>query len=328
LLQHKQLQDLLLLLLLISTFLVWRYLNMGIAVIPAAGGGVTQKVQEFTSTGSFVTPSIVTTVDVLLVGGGGGGGGARVDSSGNGISTSGGGGGGGVVQRTLTVTPGTSYTVTIGAGGAGGVGGTTYAGAVGSNSTFGSLLTARGGGGGSVINDQGAQNSSMQGASGATGGGAGGRSAGGTDTAGGGGGGINSNGMMWWRDYTNPFGASITQFASPGSGSFGGGAGTFAQIGTNRGFSFAGAGYLNFGGGGAGGQWPDTSTVNAYQLTYGATAGGVLWSQTNATANGTNGTANLGNGGGGSVAHNNAGVTRTATGGNGSSGYCTVTYWS
>jgi hypothetical protein len=45
---------------------------MGISVFPAAGGGVTQKVQRFTSTGSWTAPSNVTTVECLLVAGGGG----------------------------------------------------------------------------------------------------------------------------------------------------------------------------------------------------------------------------------------------------------------
>ena len=54
---------------------------MGVAIFPAAGGGVTQKVQEFTSTGTFTVPSNCTSVQVFLVGGGGGGG--VVQSSGS-----------------------------------------------------------------------------------------------------------------------------------------------------------------------------------------------------------------------------------------------------
>jgi hypothetical protein len=129
---------------------VWRYLNMGIAVIPAAGGGVTQKTQEFTSTGTFVTPSNCSAVEVLLVGGGGGGG---ATSTGGGTNA-GGGGGGQVVKTMLTVTPGSSYTVTIGAGGAGGA--TSNAtGSNGGNSSFGSLITCGGGGGGGARNTNG-----------------------------------------------------------------------------------------------------------------------------------------------------------------------------
>jgi hypothetical protein len=118
---------------------------MGISVFPAAGGGVTQKVQEFTSTGTFVTPSNCSSVEVFLVGGGAGGGYARVSTDANYGTAGGGGGGGAVLRRTLTVVPGTSYTVTIGAGGAGAT--SNVAGSNGSNSSFGVLLTAIGGGG-------------------------------------------------------------------------------------------------------------------------------------------------------------------------------------
>ena len=88
---------------------------MASTVFPAASGGVTQKVQEFTATGTFTAPSNVAAVEVFLVSGGGGGG---CSVSGGSASTgSGGGGGGGVgLKRFLTVTPGTSYTVTIGGG--------------------------------------------------------------------------------------------------------------------------------------------------------------------------------------------------------------------
>jgi hypothetical protein len=71
-------------------------------------------------------------VQLLMVGAGGGG-------------AAGGGGGGGVLSMdNLPVTPGTSYSVTVGAGGASASG---TAGA-GGNSTFGSNLTVIGGGGG------------------------------------------------------------------------------------------------------------------------------------------------------------------------------------
>ena len=106
---------------------------MGISVFPAPSAAtLTQKFAEFTSTGTFTAPVNVSTVEVLLVAGGGGGGGTDADS----INTAGGGGGGGqVVKKLLTVTPGTSYTITIGAGGAGAS--TTSNGSNGSNSSFG-----------------------------------------------------------------------------------------------------------------------------------------------------------------------------------------------
>ena len=62
----------------------------------------------FTQATTWVAPSGVTSVDYLLVAGGGGGG-----------SFGGGGGAGGVLQGTgFSVTPGQSYTITIGGGGA------------------------------------------------------------------------------------------------------------------------------------------------------------------------------------------------------------------
>jgi hypothetical protein len=90
---------------------------MAVSKLVPVAGGVTQKVSEFTTTGSFTAPANVTTVEVFLVGGGAGGGSATAAS---GQAACGGGGGGGTVnKRTITVVPGTTYTVTIGAGGAG-----------------------------------------------------------------------------------------------------------------------------------------------------------------------------------------------------------------
>ncbi len=101
-------------------------------------------IQSFTSVGttSWTAPAGVTSVDYLLVGGGGGGG--------NGYDSGGGGGAGGgmVLTGTLSVTPGNSYTVTVGNGGIGGA--DTRAnnpGTDGDNSVF-DTITATGGQGG------------------------------------------------------------------------------------------------------------------------------------------------------------------------------------
>lgn len=108
--------------------------------------------QLFTATGNFVAPMGVSTVWVSACGGGGGGGAAGSSSSG--LNTGGGGGGGGgafIMNAVWTVVPGTTYAITIPAGGAGGVavanaaGG---AGATGGTTTIDSTFTLPGGSGG------------------------------------------------------------------------------------------------------------------------------------------------------------------------------------
>jgi hypothetical protein len=68
-------------------------------------------------TAKWVAPIGISPVNYLVVGGGGGGGGAA------GTGAGGGGGGGVVKEGSLTVTGGTSYTVTVGSGGTAGGGG-------------------------------------------------------------------------------------------------------------------------------------------------------------------------------------------------------------
>ncbi|MFH1121328.1 MAG: choice-of-anchor J domain-containing protein [Bacteroidota bacterium] len=65
--------------------------------------------QTFTATGSFTVPANVTSITVECWGGGGAGGGATGNPA-----AGGGGAGGSYVKSTLTVTPGTVYTVTVG----------------------------------------------------------------------------------------------------------------------------------------------------------------------------------------------------------------------
>lgn len=80
-----------------------------------------QTTQTFSTAGnsSFTVPANVTKITVEAWGGGGGGG--------TGTQARGGGGGGAYAKAVLTVTPGNSYTVTVGSGGAAGVnGGNSY----------------------------------------------------------------------------------------------------------------------------------------------------------------------------------------------------------
>jgi hypothetical protein len=88
--------------------------------------------QLFTSSGTWVAPSGVTRVRATVIGGGGGG----INSS------SFVGGRGGIAVGEYTVTPGTSYTITVGTGGTGN--NTTPT--AGTTSSFSSFCSATGGG--------------------------------------------------------------------------------------------------------------------------------------------------------------------------------------
>jgi hypothetical protein len=99
--------------------------------------------QLFTSSGTWTAPSGVTQIRVTVIGGGGGGGSYNTGGGFDG----GAGGYGGIAVGTYTVTPGTSYTVTVGTGGAGGAGANSV-GSGGATSSFSSLISATGGGGG------------------------------------------------------------------------------------------------------------------------------------------------------------------------------------
>ncbi len=114
--------------------------------IPPSGGGGSicacfNGYQVFTSNGTFTTSSTTTLIKVQVWGAGGGG------SSSSYIYYGGaGGGGGGYTEGIFTVTPSTSYNITVGTGGQGG----TPGGNIGSNggiSSFDVLIQATGGGG-------------------------------------------------------------------------------------------------------------------------------------------------------------------------------------
>lgn len=105
----------------------------------------------FTSSGTFTVPAYVYKLKVTVVGGGGGGGGSAYTNSGG----AGGGGGGGCAIKILSVSPGDTFTVTIGSGGAAGSS-SNGTGGNGNNSSFvgGSYnIIANGGNGGTGGNN-------------------------------------------------------------------------------------------------------------------------------------------------------------------------------
>ena len=107
---------------------------------PVAAAGKIFKRESFTSGTSWTVPSGVTNINVTLVGGGGGG---ALGSSDSGRGER--GQGGQIVNSTLTVTPGSSISYSIGTGGAGG---TSAGGGNGGSTTFTGATTALGGLGG------------------------------------------------------------------------------------------------------------------------------------------------------------------------------------
>lgn len=195
-----------------------------------------------------------TSVEYLVVAGGGGGGAAN----------GGGGGAGGFRTGSLSVTYGTSYTVTVGQGGAGAQTTSPYGkGSNGQNSSFHTISATGGGGGGN--NNGGIGNNAGNGGSGGGGaspfsagtGNAGGYSPsegnnGGSDSTGGGGGGAGAAGS----GTTGGIGA---QSSISGTSLYyaGGGAGRAGT--TNGGTGFGGGGLASTNGqtntGGGGGGW-------------------------------------------------------------------------
>jgi hypothetical protein len=232
------------------------------------------------SPSSAVTPiPATTTVEYLVVAGGGGGG----------LALGGGGGAGGFRTASgLSVTPGTTYTVTVGAGGVrgrnadGGPAPTS-----GNNSVF-STITSIGGGAGGGRTDWGQIHTAQSGGSG--GGGKDGGNAGGLGTAG--------------QGYAGAAGTSGTYAVAGG----GGGAGGAGQLGT-------GSAYANMtgGAGGVGLQSSITGTATYYAGGGGGAGGSNQGGGGGAGGNGgggagtrsyyagqpTDGTANTGGGGGG-----------------------------
>lgn len=170
---------------------------------------------------SWVAPAGVTSVAAVAIGGGGSGAATWTGSSSNG---DGGGGGGLGYRNAISVTPGSSYTVVVGAAGIGASGSN---GTAGSQSYFVSTCIARGGGGGAGFSGSPGTGGTYTGAGGGNGGNGGSGSGGG-----GGAGGYSGNGGNGGAN------TSSNTCGVAGSGGGGGGGSTTA---------------VNNGGGGGGG---------------------------------------------------------------------------
>ena len=319
--------------------------------------GVTYTVEKFNGTGdcNWVVPANVSNATVLVVAGGGGGGSRHSGGGGGGGSRhSGGGGGGGVMYATnYSLTPGSSYALSVGTGGEGFVGGTSSGnGNTGSNSYFGGAsgptsIVANGGGGSNANGGSGGGSNYHPTAAGtaAPGSTAGtSRSAGSTT--------MTIDGVVATVVAYGQSGAvglgSTCKTVSNSNGWCGGGGGGASSAGNtpavvsgnqyragNGGngvaldFTGSSATYAGGGGGGAG---SDTSPYanaaacfsDAPREGYGGAGGGGNGSKCLLAA--TNGTDGLGGGGGGGGYAYYGGSNQNARGGNGGSGTVIVRY--
>ncbi|MHB8124653.1 MAG: glycine-rich domain-containing protein [Desulfitobacteriaceae bacterium] len=303
----------------------WTTFNGPVQV--GTGGAITtvseDRVHIFNSNGVFRIPFSGNTRLLTIAGGGGGGG-----------TVAGGGGGGEFVEiASQALSRDTDYAVTIGLGGSGGIGwSTSQDGANGSNSSFGSLITARGGGGGA--SHQATGNNQGNGKSGGSGGGAGAFTSprtGGTATA------VSPGLGNAGGDRSS---ISTMQSSSGGGGAVDIGGAASANVGGNGGtgkmsnISGTITGYA--GGGGGGGRGDSTAMNGAGSNTYGGGRGGrgtatpVVYNNTDAEniAIGTgvgamDARTNSGSGGGG-AGYN--GTSGSRMGGNGGSGIAIVRY--
>ena len=289
----------------------------------ATGGYITSDANyyyhTFTSSGTFI-PQRTLSCDYLVVAGGAGGGSGNitwVPGGGGGAggyrTTVGTSGGGASAESQLSVTSGTSYTVTIGAGGAGGLYGAPFGtGTNGSNSVFGSITSLGGSGGGAYLNSA---------ATGGSGGGGSNGGSSGTNVAG-------SSGTAN-QGYNGGSGTWVTSYElSTGGG--GGGAGSAGANGNALGSSTGGSGGSGI-----------TSIISGTSTTYAGGGGGAgvisgpaglggggagAQKNGNTGGSGTAGTANTGGGGGGSKGGAGGGLGTDFNGAAGGSGIVIVRY--
>jgi hypothetical protein len=280
---------------------------MGFTKIPAA----TNRVTDFTSSGTWVCPSGVYSAEFLIVGAGGGGGAVTLSSALN-YGVGGGGGGGAVKKVNLSVTPGTSYTVTVGAKGVGATG------AAGTNGGFSevvlsgvTLVRSFGGqGASSVVSGSILYPSLTTGTIAGALGQAGGDSTATTWLGSGGG------GAAFFSSQSTTF-VNNRFYGSEGAGTHAS-TSTTAQVFV----PFGQPGIDGYGAGGGGGSTNPSVNYNSPSAAYNA-GQGASRTTTGATAGGNAG-ANSGSGGGGAAAHTS---TTAVAGGNGGDGLVRITYF-
>jgi hypothetical protein len=291
-----------------STFSLYGIAALGTTPViapKAIGGNVidfdgTYWIHTFTSSGTF-TPQVGLNCEYLVIAGGGGGsgpgggggaGGYRCNVSGESS------GGGASAESSMTLTAGTSYGITVGAGGAGGRFSTTTSPTIGGNSVFNTITSTGGGRSGIPL-------------SGLDAGGTGGSGGGGRRDGGGAGSGTANQGYNGGAGAASPFGGAGGGGGAGSVGSNGAGGSAGAEKGGNGGSgvssSITGTSVARAGGGGGGAEGGLGGGT--------ATAGGGAGS----TGSTTPGTANTGGGGGGNG-------TTTVLGGNGGSGIVIIRY--
>lgn len=289
--------------------------------------------QTFISSGTFVVPRGVTTLQIDMCGaGGGGGGGCSLPANTTGVTPGGGAGGGGAtpINRLILVTPGTSLTVVPGVGGNGGT--SNARGNDGGDSTIANGATT-------LLVSPGAQ-AGMQGGLSAGG-------TGGTFTSGGA-----SNRNMQQNQLIALYPTGVTGALSgflppsPGTGGFGlsfapgslssvpfrtgqpGIVSGSGGLGGNPGVDGSGAGSFNapLGGGGGGGGGLEGSTLTL--AGNGGTAGNSSNSGGGSTVGGAGGNAptnsGAGGGGGGGGGVDPSTTKAGGTGGRGGDGWVTI----
>mgnify|MGYP000399697269 CR=1 FL=1 len=209
-------------------------------------------IQIFVNSGTFVTPPGVTRIRVRVWGAGGSGGVSCVTAN---LRLAAGGGGGGHGIKVIDTTPGTSYTVTVGAGGAAVAGSGTVSGNAGGTSSFGTAVTCTGGGAGVA-------NSTSSTAPLTAAGGAGGTSTGGDVNYSGGAGGLCTSTQLQGGGFTRSIASGGGSSGSIFGNGYAGGASTVnASVSANLTCATGGGGV-----GGAGGAATLTSSADWYSM--------------------------------------------------------------